>query len=129
MTKPIAEPFADAKWDEVDLRGLSYVNGTAAGSYGEYTNSDYIMHTEAAYTRLDNLAENKTFNAETSKAERICVIENGKTNGAAGEAGAGKVTITCAAWFEGTDPNVVSSAKMECLKASMTFYARTVNNI
>ena len=37
----------------------------------------------------------------------------------------GQLAVTCYAWFEGTDPNVVNDAKLNICSATMKFYART----
>lgn len=118
--------FDTDNWDEIEVADLSYVSD--GSTVTPYSTSDYV-YSKATYSRLENLAENKS---ALGKAERITVVEVGKVNGepnAAALAGNyGEVTVNCAAWYEGTDPNVISGAAMACLKAKMTVYARRVNN-
>ncbi len=119
---PGANAWDADNWDEVDTGDLRYVsNGKVAGegtsATSLYSTSDYVWH--KSESRLENLDANEfeTFKPGVSRSSRICVLTPGSNT----------VTINCAAWFEGTDPNVVSGAAMECLKANMTFYSRTVN--
>ena len=115
----------------IDISGsaLSYVTaGGNSSATANYTATEYVNSTALEYPRLENLVE---YAGTNEKAERITVIEVGKFNGVANPAAAtggyGEVTIECAAWFEGTDPNVISGAAMDCLKAEMSVYARKVN--
>lgn len=109
-----AKTFTSSDWDEIKgLEKLSYVNGTAAGSTLAYTAMNYVVN-DAGYSRVENAAEAANSN---TLAERICVLTDEHPS----------VTITCAAWFEGTDPNVISGAAMKCMSASMTFYSRSAD--
>ncbi len=93
---------------------LTYVSaGGDDSDIAHYTNLNYVVH-DGGYNRLDNGAEAA---ATVTKAERICKLT--KTDSSA--------TVKCAAWFEGTDPNVISGAAMKCMTASMSFYARALS--
>lgn len=108
-----AHPFNAGEWDEIEVEKLSYVNDEAASSTTAYTAMNYVT-SNSDYARLSNGAETAAAN---TKAERICVLT----------ADHPWVTVTCAAWFEGTDPNVVSGAAMKCMSADMTFYSRSAS--
>jgi hypothetical protein len=73
----------------------------------------YDIPSDGTYTRIE---DTDTRDKATYAAERICTLTKGSSE---------EVTVTCAAWFEGCDPNVVSGAAMKCMSASMVFYART----
>ena len=109
-----AHAFVSSEWDEIEgLEKLSYVHGEATGSTTAYTAMNYVT-SNSDYVRLSNGAETAAAN---TKAERICVLT----------ADHPWVTVTCAAWFEGTDPYVVSGAAMKCMSADMTFYSRSAS--
>ena len=78
----------------------------------DYTASNYIYHNDS-YVRVNSNTETA---AELGHATRVCVLTSDHPS----------VTITCAAWFEGTDPNVISGNNLTCLKANMTFYSRSL---
>ena len=93
-----------------------YVTGTSAGSLTDYTASNYIW-TDDSYNRHANNWEAENASPSASNAEKICTLTTNKDT----------VTVVCAAWFEGTDPNVITGSEMECMSATMTFYSRSVN--
>jgi hypothetical protein len=88
------------------------VSGTAANATTDYTASNYIYHNNS-YVRVASDTETA---GELGHATRVCVLTSDHPS----------VTITCAAWFEGTDPNVISGNDLTCLKANMTFYSRSL---
>lgn len=81
----------------------------------KYTASNYVYYNET-YNRVASDTEPSTFTAGTHDPRRVCVLNAAHPS----------VTITCAAWFEGTDPNVISGNNLTCLSAKMTFYSRSL---
>lgn len=72
--------------------------------------------------------------AEASQTEIKTLLDKGDPSDAQKElklgqfttaTGGNKITVNCVAWFEGTDPNVISGAKMATMSASLSFSART----
>ena len=120
--KATDDPWTPASWTE--LKGAitynkslstdaTYVSSTS-DPVAKYVAKEYVT-TTTPYTRV---AEDAEYEATLGNAERICVLTAAQHS----------VTVTCAAWFEGTDPNVVTGAKMRCLDADMHFYARPVKS-
>ena len=94
----------------------TYVSGTAATSkYNAAGKTEYVVR-NVGYQRKHS-GDETLGEGEDVAAERICVLTSTQPS----------VTVTCAAWFEGTDPNVVSGNALTCLGAKMTFYSRSVN--
>jgi alanine racemase len=60
--------------------------------------------------------------------ERVATIQMGYVDGAPNEAAntakTGTTTVTCVAWYEGTDPNVYNGTVMKTCTAHMSFYSR-----
>ena len=110
----------EAEWNmtgDITLgMGLSsdakYVSGTSSGSTTPHTANDYVYYKDP-YTPVESGAQDAD---DTDSPEKICVLTS--TNNS--------VTVTCAAWFEGTDPNVVTGSALNCLKANMSFYSRSL---
>ncbi len=109
-------PFNPAQWSKTyesslaktpALANLKYVSSTSATA--DYTATNYVT-TNGGYSPYSDGAGHE------SAAERIATLT--KTSHES-------ETITCVAWFEGTDPNVVNSTFMQYVNASMTFYARS----
>jgi hypothetical protein len=86
--------------------------------YSQYGSGVFNKHT----TNAGRKAENLTSTNAQALPEYVCSIaKTAQTN-------AGSTTIICVAWFEGTDTNVVTEARMQTVKASLTFYARNLAN-
>ena len=107
----------------------TYVNSVSTvGNYdpaatGDTASKDFIYKgTTASDAPVDMTAGN------TTRTDRVATIKmgyvDGEVNPAANTAKTGSTTVTCVAWFEGSDPNVVNSTVMNPLSASMKFYSR-----
>lgn len=90
---------------------VSSTTGTTA-----YTSSNFIDSTTTLAA-----ATNSTTN-QTSRLDYLATITN------PGDASSASVTVTCVAWYEGTDPNVVDASRMTKVKTSMSFYACNANS-
>jgi hypothetical protein len=92
----------------------------ALGTYnvGNATTLGDIVFSDGEYDRCD---DETTATQNDYLNERVCTITRADMSREESKG----VSVTCVAWYEGTDPNVVSGAAMECMQASMTFYART----
>ena len=53
--------------------------------------------------------------ANRRRKDRICTLTSGSSSCA----------VTCIAWFEGEDPNVVNDTEMDSIAAKLNFYARS----
>lgn len=124
-----AGDFDKTKWDQtfestfdvqdsaINLQYVSAVDDT--DDYKEEVTSGTLAKgnyftSDSDYSRLSDGSGN------TNKAERIATI----TKPAANSGNEATTSVTCIAWFEGTDPNVVNDTAMKAVSASMTFYAR-----
>lgn len=123
---PSPAAFDSSKWKptgEIVAAGNHYVSSTATalGTYDSAVN--YVVHnpivkpTEGYYQRVEPGSEHTTWQAG-ERAERLCVLSPGVATST--------VTVKCAAWYEGTDPNVVTGSAMQSLSAAICVYARTL---
>lgn len=87
---------------------LTYVNSQTG--LGKYTSSNYMKHDSNYVTIADGTADAENL------VERIGTLTTSDAD----------TVVTCIAWFEGTDPNVVTSDQtdLKTLSAAMSFYAR-----
>ncbi len=109
----------------------TFVNG--ASSVGDYTAATAINNvnttgqTPVTYDFLCNATANSGSNPDvalaadsgadnTKRADRIATITHAT--------GTQSIEVTCVAWFEGTDPNVVNGTAMPQIGATMSFYSR-----
>ena len=120
---------------EDDTQEWTYVNGTSSSNIGKYSaptsdvseaSKDFI-HSGTGETALAEDEASADYNG--NRTNRIATITMGKKDTADNTTFAtdkkGSWKITCVAWFEGTDPNVVNDSKLQTLSASMQFYARS----
>ena len=90
-----------------DVTTLKYVSGTAVDDVSNYTSSNYVQHDDD-YVLIQNGP------GHTLAPERICTLSRSHAS----------CVITCIAWFEGEDPNVIDGTQMDIMTSRLTFYAR-----
>lgn len=90
-----------------DVTTLKYVSGTSESSISHYTTNNYVQHDDD-YVMVQNGT------GHTTEPERICTLSRSHTSH----------VVTCIAWFEGEDPNVIDGTQMDIMSARLTFYAR-----
>lgn len=107
----VDQPTILGKNDEIDPDELKYVTGLDNGDTATYESKKYVtIPSDGVYTmRPNGDADN------LDAPERICTLT--KTNDS--------VDVTCVAWFEGEDPNVVEGTQMDVIDALLSFYVRS----
>lgn len=102
-----------------EYTNLKYINGTANNAKGTYSATDYNLH-DGSYDRIND-STSETDTAHKALPERVCTITIGNGEGEKTK------TVTCVAWFEGEDPDVVNGTAMAVVGANLQFYARLDN--
>lgn len=109
--------FDSTKWNKTfksslaladQATNLEYVTGAASTATADYTTTNYVYHNGSYVPKNDGTGN-------TGAAERIATLTTSHK----------QEVITCVAWFEGTDPNVVNSTAMKYVDAALKFYARS----
>lgn len=107
--------YANSSWSSV-AGGYNPCYVSSTGGTTNYTNANFID----ASTTLEK-ATNSTTN-QTERLDYLATIANPTTGGTA------YINVTCVAWYEGSDPNVVDASIMARVRASMSFYACNANS-
>lgn len=95
-------------------------DGTTAYTTGDNYSGNYVSPVTSGYTGVaDATSDDDT--TRLARKDRICTLTK-VTNATKGTSQS--ATVKCVAWFEGEDPNVVSTADMDHVTASLTFFAR-----
>ena len=87
---------------------LKYVSGIRSEDAVAYSNNNYVK-SNGSYTLKPDGPGN------TGAPERICTLSTSDTS----------CEVTCIAWFEGEDINVVEGTQMDIVSAYMSFYVRS----
>lgn len=91
-----------------------YVNGVASSNVGTYS-GNYAYPAET-YTAAVDGTDAASDTANRARKERICTLVPSTQE---------SMAVTCIAWFEGEDDNVVNDTEMDKMKAKLNFYARS----
>lgn len=106
---PLAEPADD------DVTNLQHVSGTSSNNVTHYTASNCLLTDDGASL----VSDGATIGANVNQ---ICTIA---ADGAHPETPQTKV-VTCVAWYEGEDPNVVNGTAFYAPSVKLSFYSRSV---
>ena len=104
-------PFRNATVSEV-AQTYTYVNTTSA--LANYTNGTDLITADYSLTKAEDAAA-----GHTSRIDYLGTLTNvtpGTTN---------KLTVTCVAWFEGSDPDTLNESAMDEVSNTLKFYVRT----
>ena len=99
---------------------MQYVNGITNTSVANLSGSNYLLHNASYDKTISALADGAN---HTTRPEYLGTISD------AG-AGTGNLVVTCVAWYEGTDPAVISDidsthkTKLQTLSADLAFFGR-----
>ncbi|MCR5490977.1 MAG: hypothetical protein K6F32_02475, partial [Bacilli bacterium] len=97
---------------QTDVNDIHYVSSTSVVS--NYSENDKLNVWYSGKGSTYRVAEGGSYVAPTASAGNNYLCELTK--------GGGNVTINCVAWFEGSDPNIVNSARMDTVAASLSFF-------
>ena len=97
--------FGNSKADPTELK---YVTGLDSEDVEHYTASNYVTYgpDKPVYDDGEN---------HTDAPERLCTLSPTSTHN----------LVTCIAWFEGEDPNVIHGTQMDVMDVYLSFYARS----
>lgn len=111
-TQTVYAPLADGA-----VTGLKYVTGTASNGTSFYTATNCLKHNQSG-ENASSISDGVT---DGSKVSQICKI----TPPASGNDPRTK-TVTCVAWYEGEDPNVVNGTAFYAPSIKLSFFSRNL---